>query len=448
MEDLTKVQREIVEEFAKKHEVSTEIALRFLLGRKWDRVRADELLTNYLAMRKQRSFEQLCVNDVLEELNTEKLTIPGSCAKDQSSLLMINAMKHEPGKYAWDDTLRLAFFMAETITSEVKAQENGISIICNMEGLTWEQSDYTFYRDTIQLFQNNFPCRVKNIFVIKPPWWISFLIEFVKPSMKPKMRERIHCEDDKAVLLEYFEKDALPVELGGSLEYSHDAFVKRQMAKASTAKITKLISTKPLEEELKAIEEELEEGDAPIVVNEELASELIDEREKAIKELDMAIKKRRSSLNNQRKPVDFTKLARSKAARLSVSLADSMPLPVGEAMDSIEEVPLVATKDSIEEAAPVPNITSQVVQSGLILEEEEEEELDVVGLPEEPAAISMEQPVQQEEMEPAVLEAIPEVPAGFLDLSDDDAENDEEINVVDDDKPAAIVVPEDNPMLN
>jgi hypothetical protein len=65
----------------------------------------------------------------------------------------------------------------------------------------------------------------------------------------------------------------------------------------------------------------------PPNISEELAEELRAERERSVDEIGAAIERQRGRSNSvSGEPVDFTRLARSKAARLSVSLPDSMPL--------------------------------------------------------------------------------------------------------------------------
>lgn len=376
MENLTKEQDNIVKNFSEQHEVSNEISLRFLLGRKWDKDRADTLLDNYIKLKTEKAFEKLTVSEVMDELQTGKLKILGTKAKDGSAILMIDAVKHTPGQFSDSSTLKLSFYMAEVITQEVETQRDGITVLCNMDGLNWEQSDYAFYRDVIQLFQNNFPCRVKNIIVFRPPWWIKMLIGFVSPFMKPKMRNRIHMESEIEKILDWIEEANLPSEFGGTFTYDHDAFVKRQLAKASTAKIAGIMGKKE--------ENHLEEVplDDKVTVDETLAGELVEEREKAVKELDAAIQKRRQSLTSQQRPIDFTKLARSKAARMNMSLADTMPFSIS--MVTPQAPP--PSKESREEIVDVETIETS----------------------------------KQEET--SIVEPPPPQPTGFLQLSDDEVD--------------------------
>lgn len=350
MESLTKEQTRIVDEFAEKHHVSKETSLRFLLGRKWDRDRADTLLCNYLNLIEEKKFKEMSINEIFDEMATGKLAILSTKAKDGTAILVINAKNHQPGTFSDADTLKLSYFMAELMTRDTETQKNGITILCNMEGLNWEQSDYGFYRDVVQMFQNNFPCRVKNVIVFSPPWWIQFLVGLINPFLKPKMRERIHMEVEREALLAWIDKESLPEELGGLYHYDHELFMKKQMAKAAKAKVTGLMSTTAThdddDESLdevefkndKIVENSGDDDDDTMIFDDNLAGELVEEREKAVRELDAAIKKRRASISSQQQQqpsIDFAKLARSKAARLSASLPDSMPLitPIASSND-------------------------------------------------------------------------------------------------------------------
>jgi hypothetical protein len=296
-------------------EVTRETALKFLLGRKFNAERAEECFKNYQNVVLEHHFEDLTVADVLEEMRTNKLYIPGTRDRCGAALFIINAAKHVPGQFSLEDTLKLAFYMGEVLTANPKTSEIGVTIISNMEGMEWSNFDNNFQRSVINLFQNNIPARVKTIILYKSPWWVTMMVKMLSPFLKAKMRDRIHiCGENE--LMQYVEQDQLPMDLGGSFDYNNEAFLQREMARVPTA----ILSTKPMA----ALEEDEGLPEPPPgtlrLVSDEMADDLNRERTRAIEELDERIRLRRETLKAHTLPLDINKIIQSRAARLSLDL--------------------------------------------------------------------------------------------------------------------------------
>lgn len=312
----------MVNDFMKVHpEIDRSTALKFLLGRKFVMERAEECYKCYQKTIVDHHFENVTVADVLEEMRTEKLYIPGTRDRNGAALFIINAAKQIPGQFPNESTLKLAFYLGEVLTSSPKTQEIGVTLISNMEGVQWANFDNQFQRTIIDFFQNNIPARVKNIILYKCPWWISMLVRMMSPFLKQKMRDRMHiCESGD--LFQFVEPDQLPRELGGTFVYDHDTFVKREMAKVPSSTLLRSLAATP-------VPANDQQGDLPrdppppgtvVLVSDELAESLNEERQRALAELDEKIRHRRESLHEHTLPLDVTKILRSRTARMSLDL--------------------------------------------------------------------------------------------------------------------------------
>ena len=99
-------------------------------------------------------------------------------------------------------------------------------------------------------------------------------------------------------------------------------------------------------------------------MSEEVAQELVQERLKAVAELDAAIEKRRASLSVQQQntPIDFARIARCKAARMSLSLSDALPFGLATPVAGADQKGLLLSddeQDRVESMAPEPTLSGR-----------------------------------------------------------------------------------------
>lgn len=318
-------QKSKLEAFMKKHpEASRDIALKFNLGRKFVPDRVEECYLNYQKAIQDYKFEGVGISDVLDELRTQKMYIPGSRDKEGAALFVINAGKHVPGKYSVSATLKLAFYLGEVLTSDPKTSQIGITLISNMEGMVWSNFDLQFQRSIINFFQANIPARVKNILLYKCPWWVSMMVKMVSPFIKQKMRERIHLVESGG-LASFVDMDELPKDLGGSFLYDHERFIKGEMNKSTNVGF---LSTAALPAPQGGYAD-IDESHTPplgtqLLVEKVVSEDLQKERENIIKELDQRIQRHEENMKHHSLPSDIAKVLRSRATRMTLD-AEGFP---------------------------------------------------------------------------------------------------------------------------
>lgn len=232
---LTLEQEAIVTAFQKQYpEASRFTAVKFCFGRKFELNRIFPLYEGYKKVVKERGLENLTAAQVLHELRTKKMYIPGSRDKKGAALFVVQASKHVIGQFPPESTIKLAYYLGECITASLKTQRNGITLIIDLNGTEWSNFDANFMAEIIGFFQNHIPAAVKNILIWRAPWWIRTAIQVVSPFLKEKMRKRIKLCDNLFALLQFVNESDLPVEFGGTFDYDHDYFIRKELAKSTT----------------------------------------------------------------------------------------------------------------------------------------------------------------------------------------------------------------------
>ena len=224
-------------------------ALRFCYARKFDLARTQTLFNNYKGAVEKNGLSGTTVNDVLQELRTAKLYCPGGRDRDGAGLFVICARNHVSKTFSLESTQKLAFYLAELVTSHPKTQRNGLTLICDLDGVEWSQFDSAFMQKITNFFQNNVPCSIKHILFYKPPWWVNMLITMMTPFLKQKMRQRIKTCKTVKELEEIVDKDQLPEQLGGKMQYDHDFFIRSELSKVSRVFVSKGTQTRKEREE-------------------------------------------------------------------------------------------------------------------------------------------------------------------------------------------------------
>ena len=284
--ELTEPQEEVVFSFLTSNPSCTvPTALRFCYARKFDLARIQTLFNNYMSAVEKSGLSGITVNDVLEELRTAKLYCPGGRDKEGAGLFVICARNHRSKQFPMESTLRLAFYLAELVTSHPKTQRNGLTLICDLDGVEWSQFDSAFIQRITSFFQNNVPCSIKHILLYKPPWWVNMLVKMVTPFLKEKMRQRIKiCKEEKD-LEEVVSKDQLPEQLGGKMQYDHDYFIRNELSKINRVFASKAMQTRREREEADMALVEPPKNAKYLVESKVVRDALLNERNKELEAL-------------------------------------------------------------------------------------------------------------------------------------------------------------------
>ena len=98
-----------------------------------------------------------------------------------------------------------------------QTQLNGVCVFHDFSGVTLANLDREIPKRMFKLLSGKLPVRLGAIYILDPPWFVSYIVfPILKLFMPSKLRSRIHLVYGKENLGDFFEKDQLLEEYGGS----------------------------------------------------------------------------------------------------------------------------------------------------------------------------------------------------------------------------------------
>jgi len=287
--ELNETEQNILKDFMNAHRCGQSTAIKFLLARKWNRDRASDLYLNYQKAVLSNHLESVTINDILDELKTQKIYIPGTRDRQGAAIMIIRAEKHVPNKFPIESTLKLAFFLGDKVLlASQETQNKGITLVIDMENMEWANFETAFLKGLVDFFQDSIPARIKAVLIYRAPWWVSMLLTMVNPFLKEKMKKRIKVLGE-GELMPWIERDQLPIDLGGTFHYDHDLFIREQIHMHTTrftrGKDDEMLPLVPPPHTIK-------------LVNDDMAEKLNKEREHVLEILDEKIKKNQEAIKS------------------------------------------------------------------------------------------------------------------------------------------------------
>ena len=200
--------------------------LRFLRARKFNIERAAQLYVNYYKYRFK--FRHLLTNfhprHVENVIDAGVFGVLDRVMKNESRVFCVLPSRWDYQVIPPRDPYKAFLLCLEKLLEDEEVQVHGISIIDNMESVSWHLM-YAFLRTEVLQkgalveLQDSFPVRFKGFHFLQQPWYLSMIMTVVRPFLSQKHRDRIQAHgEDYGTLYEHIDKDALPQNLGGTLD--------------------------------------------------------------------------------------------------------------------------------------------------------------------------------------------------------------------------------------
>ncbi|XP_071965804.1 tyrosine-protein phosphatase non-receptor type 9-like [Antedon mediterranea] len=219
--------------------VSWNIAVRFLMARKFDVKRALELFKNHMALRHKECLIQIVPTEehLNKELHSGKFTILPNRDSGGAAIALYTAKLHNPNTTSSHIVLKAVVFQLDHALADINTQRNGLVFVYNMTDSNLSNFDINLSRKLLSMLRDGYPARLKRVYVVAPPLWFKAMYGILKPLLKEKIRERVMLVNLEK-LVRFLPKESLPTELGGTTTFNHMEWLKSCLNASYEKRIT------------------------------------------------------------------------------------------------------------------------------------------------------------------------------------------------------------------
>ncbi|XP_023344364.1 tyrosine-protein phosphatase non-receptor type 9 [Eurytemora carolleeae] len=202
-------------------------AVKFLMARKFNVERALMLYQQHEIMRIREGLKYFDSSSepLRKELAQGKFTILPSKDPNGATLALFNLFLHEPGQVSHQTVLQCVVYQLDIALEEIETQRNGLVFIYNMSNSKYSNFDYDLSQKMLTLLKGCYPARLKKVLIVTAPLWFKAPFKVLRLFVREKLRDRVFTVNLTQLLL-HVEPSSLPSELGGSLNYSHQTWMK------------------------------------------------------------------------------------------------------------------------------------------------------------------------------------------------------------------------------
>ncbi|XP_023678582.1 tyrosine-protein phosphatase non-receptor type 9 isoform X2 [Paramormyrops kingsleyae] len=220
-EQATKQFLEEINKWTTQHGVSPlswNVAVKFLMARKFDVLRAIELFHSYRETRLKEGIIKLQPQEepLRSELLSGKFTVLDARDPAGASIALYTAKLHHPNKLGNHVVLQALFYLLDRAVESYETQRNGLVFIYDMAGSSYTNFELDLSKKILNLLKGAFPARLKKVFIVGAPVWFRVPYNLLSLLLKEKLRERVQMVK-MADLRQHLPQDCLPQHLGGLL---------------------------------------------------------------------------------------------------------------------------------------------------------------------------------------------------------------------------------------
>ncbi|CAF0720499.1 unnamed protein product [Brachionus calyciflorus] len=199
------------------------IAVKFLMARKFDVERAVKLYTDHENLRKKEGLDFINVNDAdfINELESGKFTILPFLKNYPVCALFTVRLNNGCSSSSYElTTLKTLIYQLDAALENPDAQRNGINFIYDMNNCKRSNYDLSLSQKILTLVRGSYPARLNKLFVVAAPFWFKFIVKVLSVLMREKLRERVLFVSNEE-LRNQIPPEILPDYLGGTAVLNH-----------------------------------------------------------------------------------------------------------------------------------------------------------------------------------------------------------------------------------
>uniref|UniRef100_A0A8C6X676 Tyrosine-protein phosphatase non-receptor type 9 n=1 Tax=Naja naja TaxID=35670 RepID=A0A8C6X676_NAJNA len=199
--------------------LSWNMAVKFLMARKFDVLRAIELFHSYRETRFKEGIVKLKPHEepLRSELLSGKFTILSVRDPSGASIALFTAKLHHPNKSVQHVVLQALFYLLDRAVESFETQRNGLVFIYDMADSHYSNFELDLSKKILNLLKGAFPARLKKVFIVGAPMWFRVPYSIISLLLKEKLRERVQMVK-MSELRQHLPHECLPEYLGGSLK--------------------------------------------------------------------------------------------------------------------------------------------------------------------------------------------------------------------------------------
>jgi hypothetical protein len=210
--------------------------LRWLRARKFDVDKSVEMYENFIKWRMDKNIDSLCLKDVSTVLKTNAISFMGEDKQGRCSIVIFPA-RHIPGTIECHDLEKMMAFTIEIVCALSK--HDRFTILFDYEGWGLSCVDSNVDKVIMHVGQNNYPERLGEALLIKPPWYFQTVWSIVKVFLDDKTKSKFQFVKSYDELKERFTPENLLEKYGGmrkettleeyllnALDSNHDMMLK------------------------------------------------------------------------------------------------------------------------------------------------------------------------------------------------------------------------------
>ncbi|XP_010017034.1 PREDICTED: tyrosine-protein phosphatase non-receptor type 9, partial [Nestor notabilis] len=196
--------------------LSWNVAVKFLMARKFDVLRAIELFHSYRETRLKEGIVKLKPHEepLRSALLSGKFTLLSVRDPSGASIALFTAKLHHPSKSVQHVVLQALFYLLDRAVESFETQRNGLVFIYDMAGSQYTNFELDLSKKILNLLKGAFPARLKKVFIVGAPMWFRVPYSIISLLLKEKLRERVQMVK-MSELKEHLPRECLPEYLGG-----------------------------------------------------------------------------------------------------------------------------------------------------------------------------------------------------------------------------------------